>query len=163
MSVIFNADEIFDIAIQIEQNGEKFYKDVAEKTKIPELKARLLDLAEMENEHKQTFSALKKDIFTKEKEPITFDPNNELALYLNAFARGHVFDLDQDPVKTINNINSIEEILKKAIELEKDSIVFYLGIKELVPVNLGKNQIDRIITQEMEHISLLSDELKSVS
>ena len=42
---------------------------------------------------------------------------------------------------------------------EKDSIVFYLGMKEIVPENLGKTKIDQIIKEEMAHIKLLSKEL----
>ena len=52
-----------------------------------------------------------------------------------------------------------QEILKAAIEAEKDSIVFYLGMKEVVPEGLGKNRIDGIIKEEMGHIRLLSKEL----
>jgi rubrerythrin len=51
------------------------------------------------------------------------------------------------------------EILKSAIEAEKDSIVFYLGMKEEVPENLGKNRIEAIIKEEMGHIRLLSKQL----
>ena len=53
------------------------------------------------------------------------------------------------------------EILKSAIEAEKDSIVFYLGMKEAVPENLGKDRIETIIKEEMGHIRVLSRELVS--
>ena len=41
----------------------------------------------------------------------------------------------------------IRGIFRAAIGLEKDSIIFYLGMKELVPENLGKNRIDKIIKE----------------
>jgi len=53
----------------------------------------------------------------------------------------------------------MEEILKEAILAEKDSIVFYLGMKEMVPENLGETKIDAIIKEEMAHIKLLSGKL----
>ena len=53
----------------------------------------------------------------------------------------------------------MEEILKTAITAEKDSIVFYLGMKDVVPTHLGKEKLDDIIKEEMGHISLLSKEL----
>jgi rubrerythrin len=56
----------------------------------------------------------------------------------------------------------LEGILKEAITAEKDSIVFYLGMKELVPETLGKKRIDAIIKEEMSHIKLLSKELVAV-
>ena len=60
--------------------------------------------------------------------------------------------------KTID-MKSMKEILKSAIEAEKDSIVFYLGMKDVVPESLGKSRIDHIIKEEMGHIRSLSKEL----
>ena len=57
------------------------------------------------------------------------------------------------------DLSSITEILKSAIEAEKDSIVFYLGMKEAVPESLGQDRINRIIKEEMGHIRMLSKEL----
>ncbi|MBU4343897.1 MAG: hypothetical protein KKC73_00555, partial [Proteobacteria bacterium] len=57
------------------------------------------------------------------------------------------------------DMSSMEEILKEAILAEKDSIVFYLGMKEMVPVNSGKTKIDAIIKEEMVHIKLLSSKI----
>ncbi len=53
----------------------------------------------------------------------------------------------------------MKEILKAAIEAEKESIVFYLGMREAVPGTLGKSRLDDIIKEEMGHIRLLSREL----
>ena len=50
-------------------------------------------------------------------------------------------------------------ILKSAIVAEKDSIVFYLGMKEAVPESFGKGRLDHIIKEEMGHIKLLSGKL----
>jgi rubrerythrin len=46
--------------------------------------------------------------------------------------------------------------------MEKDSIVFYVGIKDLVPEKLGKNKIDNIIDEEKKHILLLANELAAL-
>ena len=43
----------------------------------------------------------------------------------------------------------MKQILKGAIEAEKDSIVFYLGMKNAVPENLGQDKIEAIIQEEM--------------
>jgi rubrerythrin len=63
-----------------------------------------------------------------------------------------LFEKDLDPT-------TMKDILKAAIGAEKDSIVFYLGMKELVPAKLGKDKIDDIIKEEMSHIRLLSARL----
>jgi len=51
------------------------------------------------------------------------------------------------------------DILRSAIEMEKDSIVFYLTVKKMVPGDGGKGRIDDIIEQEMGHVALLSKQL----
>lgn len=161
MSIMFNAEEIFDLAIQIEKNGVQFYKTVSDFTDNPKIKETLLSLADMELDHEKTFKGLKKELINTGTEQTVFDPYNELALYLKAFADGHVFDLT-DPSQSLTGKESEATILKTAIGLEKDSIVLYLGMKELVPEDFGKEKIDKIITEEMSHIQLLSGQLRSI-
>jgi hypothetical protein len=92
----------------------------------------------------------------KDKEPAAFDPAGEAVLYLQALANMRVFfEKKIDP-------SSMEEILKSAIEAEKDSIIFYLGMRDLVPEKSGKDKIDAIIGEEKKHIQLLSKELVSL-
>ena len=55
----------------------------------------------------------------------------------------------------------MEEILKTAIGLEKDSIVFYTGIREMVSEKMGKNKVNDIINEEIGHIVDLSNQLSS--
>jgi len=156
MSYDFNADEIFEIAEQIERNGAKFYRTGAENINDANKKKLLIELAEMEDEHENTFKKMRKELTADEKVITTFDPEGEAEKYLRALADTRVFyDKEIDS-------NSFENILKTAITAEKDSIVFYLGMKEIVPANLGKQKLDKIIKEEMNHISLLSKELLSL-
>jgi len=153
MGIDFNADEVFEIAEQIERNGSKFYRSVAEKVTETDKKQLLMSLAEMEDEHEQTFKNLRSQLSTDEKIQTTFDPEGESERYLRALADTRIFY--EKEVDT----SSIKEVLKSAITAEKDSIVFYLGIKEVVPAHLGKEKLDDIIKEEMDHITLLSKEL----
>ena len=95
MGVKFNADEIFQLAERIEQNGEKFYKKAAASN--PDGKEILLKLAGMEADHYKTFKALHAEISAEEAEPLVFDPNDETGQYLSAMADGSVFDTSEDP------------------------------------------------------------------
>ena len=153
MSYDFNADDVFEMAEQLERNGATFYRVAAEGNIDPSNKQMLLDLAAMEDEHEKTFKAMRAELTAKEQEATVFDPQGEAALYLRALADTRVFfekDID---------IKSMRGILTSAIEAEKDSIVFYLGMKDTVPSNLGKDRLDGIIKEEMGHIRLLSKEL----
>ncbi len=54
-----------------------------------------------------------------------------------------------------------EEILKRAIELEKEAIEEYSKMKEDADSETAE-LLDFLIAQEKEHIRLLSDRLKAV-
>lgn len=161
MSVPFNADEIFAIAEQIERNADRFYRRAAQDTVDSDLRKKLLDLAAMEKVHEQIFAAMRSDLSGQEKQPTVPEPWGEAALYLRGIADGHVFDARQDPTAWLTGKETKEDILKAAIGYEKDSIVFYLGIKEVVPPELGRDKIDSILREEMSHVAVLSDELAS--
>jgi rubrerythrin len=153
MAYNFSADEIFEMAKQIERNGVDFYKAAAANVQSEDEKNFLLGLAQMEESHEKTFADMQKELADKEKASQVFDPVEEAVLYLKALADTRVFFEKKAPG------SDMEEILKSAIETEKDSIVFYLGMKELVPGELGKNRVDNIIKEEMGHIRLLSGKL----
>jgi rubrerythrin len=91
MSIDFNADEIFEIAEQIERNGINFYRTVAEKVKESDKKQLLIELAEMEVEHERTFKSLRSQLTSDEKIQITFDPEGNSERYLRALADTRVF------------------------------------------------------------------------
>ncbi len=153
MSYDFTADDVFEMAEQMEKNGAKFYRTAAASVSNPDEKQMLLDLAAMEDDHEKTFAALRGELKGAEKAQTVFDPEGESVLYLRALADTRVF-FDKEI-----NTDSLESILKDAIVAEKDSIVFYLGMKEMVPEKMGKDKMDVIIKEEMGHIRLLSQKL----
>ena len=153
MSFDFNADDIFEMAEQIERNGVAFYKTASENVADPQSRKLLTELSQMEEQHAKFYASMRATLSEKEKTVTVFDPENEGVQYLRALADTRVFF-----EKTIN-MKSMKDILKVAIEAEKDSIVFYLGMKDVVPEGMGKSRIDAIIKEEMGHIRLLSKEL----
>ncbi len=163
MSIHFNADEIFEMAEQIERNGANFYRKVAGTADEAEVRRVLLDLAAMEDEHEKTFAAMRAQLSAEQRISITFDPEGEAAMYLQAMADGYVFDVRTDPSELLTGEEGLADILHTAIGLEKDSIVFYLGIRDLVPEKFGKGKINDIIKEEMGHITTLSQKLASLN
>lgn len=153
MSYDFNAADILEMAEQMERNGAAFYRDAAEKVGDEAAKTFLLELAGMEDEHEKTFATIKADLSEGEQATTAFDPAGESAQYLKSLADIRVF------YKKEINTDSMPDILKAAIDAEKDSIVFYLGMKDMVPEKLGKNRVDAIIKEEMGHVRLLSRKL----
>jgi rubrerythrin len=154
MSYDFNADDIFEMAEQIERNGADFYRKAAGSIQDPASKTMLNDLAAMEDQHEKAFAQMRAGLSALEKEKTVFDPEGEAVQYLRALADTRVFFEKQI------DTTSLEEILKEAITAEKDSIVFYLGMMELVPENMGKDKVQAVIKEEMSHIRILAKKLR---
>jgi len=153
----FTADDIFEIAEQLERNGAKFYRMAAEAVKDPGSKDFLLKLAAMEDDHEKTFAGIRSTLTADEKAVTVFDPEGEATRYLKALADTRVFfEKEMD-------MSSMEAILKDAVVAEKDSIVFYLGMRDAVPEKMGRGRLDHIIKEEMRHIQILSGELKALT
>ena len=163
MSFEFNADEILEMAEKIERNGARFYRKAAELVKDAVVSKLLQDLAVWEDGHERVFSSLRADLDHQEREPMVFDPEHETSMYLRAMADGHVFDARVDPVDTLTGRESAEDILRMAIGQEKDSIVFYTGLKEMISQTSGKVRIEEIIKEEMGHIGFLNREIAALS
>jgi rubrerythrin len=159
MGIRFNADEIFSMAERIEINGAIFYRNVAEKTIDETARNVLLKLAEEEDKHEKVFTSMRAELTQGERQLVQFDPNNQGILYLNAMADSNVFDYNARPSSMLSGSEDAADILRTAIHLEKESIVFYTGIRDMVPENMGREKIDEIIREEMRHITLLSQDL----
>ena len=160
MGITFNADEVFEMAEEIERNGAKFYREAAKKTSDADIKKMLLDLAAMEDGHEKTFIEMRKELSAAEKEVTTFDPDNEVAMYLQTLADFHGTEGKVSPTEKLSGQESMSEVLKIALQAEKNSIAFYVGIKDLVPGKASKDKIQSIIIEEMAHVSTIGGKLQ---
>lgn len=159
MGIPFNADEVFEMAEQIEKNGAKFYRAAAEK--FPAVRRVFLDLAAMEDKHLQTFQSMRAELSATEQEPLVFDPDGQAQMYLRVMADDHIFDIKADPKKKLIGMKTPEDILIMAVAMEKDSIAFYVGLKECVSPKAGKDKVEAIIKEEIGHIATLNEKLKN--
>ncbi len=157
MGTAYSADEIFEMAEQLERNGAKFYREAAEKVDDELKKKMLLQLAKMEDNHEQKLKEIRGELIDREKGGMILDPKDENVAYLHALADIGVF------YKKQINLDSYIEILRAAIDAEKDTIVFYLGVMDLVPKNLGKAKIEKIIHEERMHLQTLGNALAALS
>ncbi len=162
MTITFNADEIFEMAEEIERSGAGFYRQAAENTENKKTKKMLLDMAAMEDGHLHIFEQMRKQLGPNEKAQTVFDPDNESVLYLQTMADAHGYEGRISPTEKLTGKETIDEILKTAIDAEKNSVVFYVGLKDLVPARAGKDKVEAIIKEEMGHIALLNKELAAL-
>jgi rubrerythrin len=159
MTVTFNAFEVFEIAEQIERNGTNFYIRAAELFDDPDTCQMFLRLAEWEKEHEQTFAKMKQRLSEQCRQPSTPGPD-DLLPDPRVMAGLAVFGIRSNPAEELRGRQNKTDIIRRAVEKEKDSIVFYHGLKEFVPANADKGKIDDIIKEEMRHIVILDQLLK---
>lgn len=160
MPMPFSADEVFEMAEQIERNGAVFYRAAAEK--FADLKDVLLDLAAMEDDHIKTFADMRAELSGSEQEAPVFDPDAEAQMYLRVMADGHVFNMKADPTEELAGLDSAAAVLKMAMRVERDSIAFYVGLKEGVSAKAGRDKVDAIVREEIGHVALLNEKLAAL-
>lgn len=162
MSVPFNAGEVLEMAQEIERNGRRFYLRAAEGADDAETRSLLLDLAAMEAAHERTFAAMGEELKEAESPVAVYDPDGEATRYLRAAAGGHVFASREDPAAWLGEGRPLRGVLEKAMRMEKESIVFYAGLRGVVPEALGQDRIDAVIREELQHLLQLGERLALV-
>ncbi len=151
----FNAEEIFDMAVTIEENGHKFYEKAKACVGDENVKRLFQELAEEELKHRKRFQELKSQIPQDVKGGGVYDPDNEVTMYLKMMANEHVFRESEGVSDKVCSIKSTEEALKLAIQFEKDSIIFFLTMKDHTESPKGKELVDLLIKEEQEHLRQL--------
>ncbi len=161
--VHFTGKEIIEMAVRIEENGYRFYKDAAENAMTTQLKELFTLLAEEEKHHVISFTEIKSSI-ADDSPPPEFDPFiADANAYLKSMADYEVFTEPDDGDKLSDTIFDEKQALEYAINMEKDSLLFYY---ELIKMVTEKDTVvlEKLIAQEKEHLRKLTiqrDELFS--
>lgn len=151
MSIFFNASEILQFAIRIEENGEKFYRYAVRIAEDENTKKIFNYLADEEINHKKIFEDLLSRI--EKHEPVESYPGEYFA-YLRAYVDENVFTNDMLN-KEISRVKNTLSAINFGIQRELDSILYYHEVKTFVPKS-QHDLIDKIIGEERKHFSKLS-------
>jgi rubrerythrin len=146
---MFTLHEIYDLAIQIEKNGEDFFRNAEKKISDTSLKAIFLWLAEQEVRHGKWFIQ-KKDGSKDHSDVLDLDEMS--SKMLKDILGDQSFSLGE--VK-VNQIDDAENLLSVAIEFEEDTIIFFRMISSLLEDAESLGGLDEIIEEEKRHIEAL--------
>lgn len=163
MRFFFNDLEAIKIAMDIERRGEKFYTAAANKLDEEEIQGVLIDLAQQEKEHKETFQELYKDAASqKDKfdDTYLFDP--EISNYLSAMVETVVFPSDEKLDEVLKDINNAEDALLLGIQAEKDSILFYTEMIIYSKLVEAKEAFRKLLKEEKQHLIDLQKKLQEI-
>lgn len=161
MVITFTADEIFEIAEQIEKNAVEFYSEAAKRSTDKDTKKLLLEMSTTEDGHLKIFQHMRKELGAEE-EMATFDPDRRSAAYLQTMADARTWEGRINPMQELSGNETTRQILDIALDAEKEMVVFYFGLKDLVSAKAGKDMVEKIIIEELGHISELLVKLKSL-
>ena len=160
MTISFNADEVFEMGMDIERNGEAYYRKAAELAKNAEIRSVLLRLMEEEKRHFATFKKLREALPPKSSLPTIADPEGQEYLYLDALVKSRVFNNVREAEEVASKLGDEIEVLKAALVFEKDTILFFQSMKGMTREELGKGEIDKLIEEERKHVVWISEEIK---
>ncbi len=149
---MFEPSEIFQFAIRIEENGEKFYRRMAKELNDKKIKELFNFLAAEELKHKEIYTKMVAEIETYE--PFESYPG-EYFDYLRAYADSLIFD-QKKLADEINQIKDSLSAIEFAMDRELDSILYYNEAKNLVSKK-PRQSIDGIIAEERTHFLKLSE------
>jgi rubrerythrin len=163
MSYGFNAAEVFKIAVQIEENGKRFYEEGRKIVKEPAINALFEELEGQEIEHKKKFETLLTQLPSDASSPVVWDPDNDLERYIKMMADLHVFVSSESLESQLARVTDVVSALKLAIDFEKDSVLFFLSMEEAAENKKGQELIRQLMREEQEHLKRLTLELKRVT
>jgi rubrerythrin len=143
----YSGQEIIDIAVRIEENGNEFYTAAAEMVKANnDIKGLFYDLAEKEILHISIFQKLS-EMF--DNESFDFD-TPDASDYINHLAESHIFGKPDAGKKLAQALKTPREGLEIAFKFENDSVDFYTELLKHTRSD-SKRLVQQIIDEEREH------------
>lgn len=144
---MFTLADICDIAVQIEENGEATYRKAAKNTDHKMLADMLKRMADDELQHATWFRKLDRDQdVTQAKQD---DIENMGRALLREMVKDKTFSLDAEQLA---KAGTIKALLDQSLSFEQDTIVFYQMLQSFIDDSHVRDQLERIIEQENEHI-----------
>lgn len=153
MSISFSGSELINIAINIERRGIVFYDIMSKSTQDATARDTFQYLTDMERQHIQIFQ----DMLGEADE---YQPSEtyggEHAAYLQALADSAVFTDDAITSEMATGADSDIKAIELAIGAEKDSILFYYEMRDLIAARAA-TMVNKIIAEEKSHLRQLSE------
>lgn len=144
---MFSAQDILDIAIRLEKNGEKTYRDARHHAPDDELNTLLDWIAQEEHEHARWFTELKGRLTQEKDHHLMAELSRAL---VEDVVQGQAFSLQEVNFETIN---TPDKMIRTFIEFEDDTITFYEILKTFINDTAITDQLEQIIIEEKKHMA----------
>ena len=148
---MFSIQEILDLAIRIENNGESVYRRAVDEISETALASVLQWMADEEAEHARWFSELKHRLRTHSTNPFMLEMSRKV--FDDILGEKSFSHQDVD----FSKIDRIIDLVAVFIEFEKDTILFYETLKPFIEDNDTLRHLESIIAEENKHIAKLHE------
>lgn len=152
MSIALSAEELINLAIDIERRGVAFYDTMARSTGNEAVSTIFKLLVKMERQHVNLFENMLTDM--GQSAPLD-GYTSEHAAYLESLAENAVFTDDAATSDMVDKMEKDVEALEMAIGAEKDSVLFYYEMRDIMPPP-SRSAINNVIAEEKTHLSQLT-------
>jgi rubrerythrin len=143
--------KIFDFAIKMEKDGEKFYRDLAAKSKDKGVKFILNGLADDEVKHAETLREMEKGAAPSMKGTVILDGAKNV---FSEMAAGKAFQA----------VGSDQTALyQEALEMERKSRDYYKAQADDAGLKTAKDLFLRLSDEENRHMFLLENMIEFIS
>jgi rubrerythrin len=149
---LLTGDELVEIAMRLEQEGEAFYNAAAERANTAQIKELFEELALQEQYHYRTFQQMGRDIV---RTALSDDQWDQFQEYSGALLNQRIFDKPHGALSKVASVQDEREALEAALGFEKETLQFYHGLRDVVR-GADQQTVDRIIGEEEQHIRRLS-------
>jgi rubrerythrin len=150
---IFNARDVIQFAVRIEEDGEAFYHRVALVAQNKDVRDLFNFLADEEIQHKALFREMLSKMETLQPAE-TYD--GEYAAYLSDYIDGKVIFTKEVQEEPVSDLTSALSAITFAMGREADSILYYHEAKRFIAEKYY-DVIDKIIIEERKHFNKLSE------
>ncbi|MFW6367398.1 MAG: ferritin-like domain-containing protein [bacterium] len=162
----YNAEELFQMAESVERDGALFYRRAAEASDSPDTSELFTRLADWEEKHEKLFAELRQSLPDSARhEDGPGDPVEEhAAAYLQAFVDGKVFPAPSWATAAGETPAAVpRSALEFALDREKDTIILFLTMQEHVPKYWGREQVQKIVAEELKHVHMIEAQLRDIT
>lgn len=152
---MFTAEEILDMAIRIEKNGERTYRNAIVKAANPKIASLLGWMAEEEKRHADIFLEMKATIDPSAGNPVGDAFGHEI---LDKLMGNQSFSLEE---VDFGIIEQVKDLFSVFIEFEEDTVLFYQLLESFLQDDEARRELRRVIHEENRHIEKLNNFLTS--
>jgi len=142
------------------RSGAEYYRAAAGIASA-DIRDEFLHLAEIEDEHARKFETMKAGLGSFDKKPVPLELSEQQEKYFHCIIDNAAFIAPGDAPKLTGH-ETMSELLKTAIDDEKDTIVFYQCIRSAIKDDKLIEVLGLIIDEELGHLFDLTSRLEAL-